>query len=84
MAGDYLRASVLKRFLRRIGIMRFFAFLTIVFVSFILLIEANITVEDSYRQNTAEGRYFYVVLAFFLFNACSDILLEMIPQRLLG
>lgn len=77
----YWRSFVLRRFLRAIGMLRFGAFITILLISVLLILVADVSVQNSFGHNTKEGQYLYAIIAFFLFNACSDILLEMIPLQ---
>lgn len=75
------RVFILRRFLRGIGMLRFASFLSILLVSVVLIIHVGVTVDDSMGHNTREGTYFYAILAFFLYNAISDIVLEMMPLQ---
>ena len=75
------RSFILRRFLRGIGMLRFASFLSILIVSVVLIIHVGVTVDNSMGHNTREGTYFYAVVAFFIYNAVSDIVLEMMPLQ---
>lgn len=69
----------MRRFLRMIGYVRLSAFFVTAWLCILLLVMTDVTKEDSYLQNTAEGRYFYVVIAFLVSSVALDVVRECIP-----
>lgn len=70
-----------RQFLRFVGTIRLFAFLTTLVLSVCLIFVCNVTTEDSYRQNTAEGRFLFLIITFLLTHISIDLLLEMVPLQ---
>lgn len=76
---DFWRSFILRRYLRQIGMLRCAAFFTIIVVSVVLILTADVTAANSFQHSKHEGQYFLAVVAFLLYNLCSDFLLEMMP-----
>lgn len=77
-------AKRMRRFLRLIGYVRLTAFFVTAFLAVLLLLIADITKDDDYLQNTAEGRYFWVVAAFLVSSVALDVVRECIPLEFEG
>ena len=76
---DFWRSFILRRYLRQIGMLRCAAFFTIIVISVVLILTADVTAANSFQHSKHEGQYFLAVVAFLLYNLCSDFLLEMMP-----
>lgn len=78
-AKEYKTTVNLRNFLRSIGYYRCFMYFSTLVLSIFLLSCTSVTVQNSYMHNAYEGKYFYAVIVFTLYNLLSDTVLEMCP-----
>ena len=78
-AKEYKTTVNLRNFLRSIGYYRCFMYFSTLVLSLFLLSSASVTLQNSYMHNSHEGKYFYAVVVFTLYNLLSDTVMEMCP-----